>query len=318
MFVERAQKSALQSEQDIKNGIAETYFAVLVSEKNAALLESNTKILDRVLFETTQLYENGFVEELEVDRLKLSLANLATQIETTKRSIALTTNLLKFQMGLPLDKEITLSDTLEDYITSAEQEITADVLSLQNTALENRVEVKLTDIQNTFRDLDIQQIKAKYLPTVAAFFSYQFAFQSNNFKLWESEQWIPSGLVGVQVNVPIFDGFQKKSQLEQRYVTQQQAFNTHSLMQESIRLEVVNAQKSYINAFSQLQSQQKNIDLAQKIYDVTLIKYKEGIGSSLEVNQAESSLTETQGLYIGALYDLVVAKTNLDKALGAY
>ena len=63
---------------------------------------------------------------------------------------------------------------------------------------------------------------------------------------------------------------------------------------------------------------EKNIDLAQKIYDVTLIKYKEGIGSSLEVYQAESSLTETQGLYIGALYDLVVAKTNLDKALGAY
>lgn len=318
MFVERAQKSAMKSEQDIKNSIAEAYFAVLVAGKNVSLLEDNTKILDKVLFETTQLYENGFVEELEVDRLKLSLANLKTQIENTKRAVMLTTNLLKFQMGLPLDKEITLSDTLEDYITNAEQEITADVLGLQNTALENRVEVKLTDIQNTFRDLDIQQIKAKYLPSVAAFFSYQFAFQSNNLKLWESEQWIPSGLVGVQVNVPIFDGFQKRSQLEQRYVTQKQAFNTHSLMQESIRLEVMNAQKSYINAFSQLQSQQKNIDLAQKIYDVTLIKYKEGIGSSLEVNQAESSLTETQGLYISALYDLVVAKTNLDKALGAY
>jgi len=318
MFVERAQKSVMKSEQDIKNSIAEAYFAVLVADKNVALLASNTKILDRVLFETTQLYENGFVEELEVDRLKLSLANLKTQIENTKRAVVLTTNLLKFQMGIALDQEITLSDTLEDYITDAEQEITADVLGLQNTALENRVEVKLTDIQNTFRDLDIQQIKAKYLPTVAAFFSYQFAFQSNNLKLWKGEQWIPSGLVGVQVRVPIFDGFLKKSQLEQRYTSQKQAFNTHSLMQESIRLEVMNAQKSYINAFSQLQSQQKNIDLAQKIYDVTLIKYKEGIGSSLEVNQAESSLTETQGLYISALYDLVVAKTNLDKALGAY
>lgn len=317
-FEERARKQTLQTEVDIKNQVAEAYFSGLIVQQNLDLLRKNIKTLERVLFETNELYKNGFTEELEVDRLKLSIANLNTQVDNMQRQIKLMHNVLKFQIGLDLDTPIKLTDTLEDYIADAENELSVDISALQSQALSSRVELQLTEMQNVFRELDIKQVKAQYLPNVGAFWSFQYAFQRDNLNIFKGESWIPSSIIGLQVNVPIFDGFMKKGQLEQRLSTQKQAFYQHDLAKQAIKLEVRNAQEAYLNAYSLLQNQKNNLTLAEKIYNVTLIKYKEGVGSSLEVMQAETELNETQGLYINALYDLVVAKTTLDIALGKY
>ncbi len=318
MFVERSRQENMSTEIGIKNAVASAYFATLVVDEQIELLDKNKAILDKILFETSQLYENGFVEELEVDRLRLSLANLETQKASATRQGETATNFLKFQMGLDMMQAIKLTDTLEDFISDAKDDVSADVMGVIDEAMKNRVEMRLLKTQNIFRDLDIRQVKAQYLPNVVAFIQGQAAYQGNNLKVWETDFWIPSAAVGVQVNVPIFDGFKKRGQLQQRYITQQKAFNQEALMKQSIHLQVLQAQTSYISAYQQLNQQQESLELAEKIYNVSLIKYKEGLGSSIEVNSAESSLYETQGLFLTALYELVQAKLALNEATGRY
>lgn len=315
-FVERAQLQTEQSEYEVRTGIAETYLAYLVAKENLATLDQNVAVIDRVLFETTQLYQNGFVEVLEVDRLQLSKANLVVQIEDIQNNLIAIGLLLKFQLGVDLNQDIELTDSLEGLMGELNDVLNANVEELQKIAVDNRIELKLTEVQNIFRDLDIKQVKAQYLPNAVIFGQAQSQFQSNNFRLLQTEQWIPSSAVGLRINIPIFDGLQKKGQLQQRYTQQQQAFLQDKLLRESIKLEVERAQLQYLNAYQKLKNQESNIALAQKIYDTTLIKYKEGVGSSLEVTNAESALYQTQGQYINALYDVALAQQNLKKALG--
>jgi len=317
LFVERARMTAAKTNVDVQKSVADAYIAALVSKENLKILSKNITVLERILFETSELYKNGFAEQLDVDRLKLSLSNLEAQVKSSERLAEISLNLLKYQMGLDLNQLVKLSDTMEEFIKDAETIIGNDVVSLQSEALQKRVELKALAVEKIFSDLDARRIKMMYLPSVSAFINGQTSFQSDDLDLFKT-RWLPAVAAGLNINVPIFDGFQKKGQLQQKRVVQEQVLNQQEFTRQSILFEVSQAKTNYTTAFEQLQSQKNNLELADKIYQTTLIKYKEGVGSSLEVTSAETTLYETQGLYIQALYDLVVAKTNLEKALGNY
>ena len=120
------------------------------------------------------------------------------------------------------------------------------------------------------------------------------------------------------MSVPIFDGFTKKAQIEQRLIDRDKIRTAGKLLENSIELEQHQAKIEYFNALEQVENQQENLDLAERIQKTALIKYKEGLGSSLEVTTAEGDLYQTQGLHIQALFNLITAKAKLDRALGKY
>lgn len=315
LFVERAKMQTYSSDLEIKNNIFESYVGALLAQENLKVLDKNIKVIEQTYFETSQLYENGFIEKLDVDRLQLSLANLKSQRDNASRMYDLAMNALKFQMGLPLQKEIVLTESLQELAEKTELSVVEDTESLQARALSNRMEMKLLDLQNTFRVLDIKQIKAQYLPRVALFYQGQTSFQSNDWKLFQRD-WIFSSAIGLNINIPVFDGLQKRGQVQQRLVQQQQAFRQEKLAEESIRLEIMQSQTGYFQALEQVEYQSSNLELAELIYKTTLTKYKEGLGSSLEVTSAESQLYQTQGQYLNALYQLALANNTLNRVLG--
>ena len=317
LFIDRSEKSARATEINIKDGVTRAYYTVLVAQENLDILQQNTKVLDRVLYETTQLYENGFVEKLEVDRLKLSLANLTTRISSADRQLAVAKDNLKFQLGLDLTKELELAEGLSELAGNADATYLTDVNILKTEAANRRVEMQLLNTGSAFRELDIKQVKSQYLPKLYGFASMQANLQRDDFKIFNSK-WFPNSFIGVELKVPIFDGFNKKSKIRQRQIDLKKINNTKELFKESIALEITNAQTAYKNALEQLNHQKATIELAQDVYDGALFKYKEGLGSSLEVADAESVLYESQGLYVQALYNLLIAQTDLDKALGNY
>lgn len=315
LFVERAKLQQVQTELDMRATIAEAYFGALVAQENVEIFEKNIEVIEKTLFETTEIYKNGFAEKLDVDRLQLSLSNLKSQLDNALRMQELAENLLKFQMGLDLEEAIELSDKLDSFIAGVEDVFLNDPKILQDKAMSNRIELALLDMQNTFRVLDIKQVRMQYFPSVVAFFQAQSSFQSNDFKIFD-QSWINSSAIGLSINIPIFDGLQKKGQVQQRLISQQQAFKQEALVKESIRLEVLQNQTGYINALDQIKYQKKNLALAEEIYQTTLTKYKEGLGSSFEVTAAEGELYKTQGQYLQALYQLILTKNSMSKSLG--
>ncbi len=296
-------------EKEVADKVREAYLPSLLITESIGNLDKNLGNIQKLFVETQALYKEGFVEQLDVDRLELSISNLNTEREKLLRQREIAVNYLKFSINYPMDEELTLSDNVETLLTEAtEEELTSGINYYSHP------QYKVIEKGLELNALNVEQYKKGYLPSVAAFASYQYGFQGN--KLNSTGFWVPVGLIGGQINVPIFDGFEKRAKIQRAKLAQEIAFNQKKEFERAITLELQNARTAYTNALNQVASQKKNMELAERIYNTTMVKYREGVGSSLEISQAEQSLYTTQQNHLVALYDLLVAKAALDKALG--
>ncbi|NET35897.1 MAG: TolC family protein [Cyanothece sp. SIO1E1] len=298
----------LTKEREVRNSTIDAYLPVLVLQENMGLIDKNIANLEKLLFETQELYKAGFAEQLDVDRLQLSLVNLETQKETLQRQKSLALNGLKFAMQYPLEESLEVTGDLNEIIA----ENTSDIVA-EDLVVTNRPEIGLLEQGIKLNELNVRLQRSGYLPTLRAFAVAQESFQGNTFS---DGFWAPTIYVGASLSIPIFDGLYKQATIQRAKLDVEQARLQKDNLQRGINLEITNARTSYENATELLASQERNMALAQRIYETTQIKYREGVGSSLEVSQAEQSLYSTQSNYIQAQYDLVQAIMNVKKALG--
>ena len=301
-------KEFASKQREVKVKVVEAYLPVLLVQENIELLIKNMENLEKLLFETKELYNAGFAEQLDVDRLELSLSNLEVEHENLVRQKELLVGGLKYAIGYPIDETLVVSDDLQDMTAiSSSEDLTRQM------DYSRRPEFLLLEQAELMNELNIRLNKAGYLPTLRAFGTYQQQYQGDNFS---DGFWAPTSFVGLSLNVPIFDGLDKRSKIQRARLNLELVRNQKVDIQRGIDLEVGNARVNYVNAEKRYNNQQKNLELAERIYQTAQIKYREGVGSSLEVTQAEQSLYTTQGNYLQSLYDLLLAKERLSLALG--
>jgi outer membrane protein len=299
----------------LRNQVTDAYLPALLISDNLATLDKNITNLDKLLIDTRAITKAGFAEQLDVDRLELSLSNLRSERGNLVRQQEIVINALKFAMGMPVGESIKLADNVEKLLS---QYADADLTSAINPM--NRPEY-LTLLKG--RDLNAIQIELyekPWMPTIAAFAQYSPGYQggfgnsdSPGFDKWF---FIPSAVAGLSISVPIYDGGGSKAKKNRAMIALQTVDLQKQLLENAFSLELETARKQYQNATERVGSQQKNLDLAQRIYDTTQTKYKSGVGSSFEVTQAEQSLYTAQQSLMTARYDLLSARVAIKKALG--
>ena len=300
---------------DAKDAITKAYFAVLVSEKNEKILKESLEKLNKILNDTREMYKNGFVEELDVNRLELTVSNLTNNLQVVTSQSELAYNLLKFQMGFNIKDSIKLTDKLTSFISASEN----SEIVLADFDYTERIEFKILSSQLELTKRNLKYYQIQYIPTLSAFFTHQENAQRNQFNFFDAdESWYPITVWGLNVSIPIFDGFYKSAKVQQSRLELEKVNNARLQLEQSLYLEMKNAETNYNNAYAKYETQQKNLELAQKIHDKTLIKYNEGIATSVELSSAENDMLQTQSQYINALYELLLAKADLDKALANY
>jgi len=298
-----------QAEVMVKNQVRAAYFPPLILEESKKTLQKNIANLEKLFFETNELYKAGFVEQLDVDRLELSLANLKTEVNNLDRQKELVYNVLKLTMNYPADQPIAIADDINRLLVDADS---GDLEG--NINYSTRAEYRVAQQGQILQDLNVSYIKSTYYPNLVTFAQYQQTGQSAKF--FQDNLWTDLGIVGFNINVPIYSGGAKRAKLQRAKLDLEKSNNQIKSLERVIWMEIGNARIAYRNAVQRVSDQQRNLDLAQRIYDTTQIKYKEGVGSSLEITQAEQALFQSQQNVIQARYDLLLAKVDLDKALG--
>ncbi|MFB1003806.1 MAG: TolC family protein [Bacteroidia bacterium] len=309
-FVNVSRLSASKSEVDVKEAVTKAYYMALISDQNIGQLNKNLENIKRLKDETQAMYNAGFAEKLDVDRLVLSVSNLAININQLQNQVKLAKQLLLNSIGLDVNQQVVLTSTLPEEVNALD-----DLAASFNP--ENRIEIKLIDQQQALNELNLKRYKVGYLPSVFGNFNYggnTFAGDGNFGDL--GNEWFPISSYGVSLNVPIFDGFYKKAKSDQVKIDIQKTENTKKQAVLGMNLQVSQAKTNYMNALKTIELQKKSRVLAERIYTTTAIKFKEGIGSSFEMITAESDLTRARTNYLNALYELNVAKIDLNKALG--
>ncbi|HEY0053718.1 MAG TPA: TolC family protein [Pedobacter sp.] len=274
------------------------------------LLDANIKQLGQQLKETTELNKQGFVEKIDLDRLRVVYNNLNTTRENTERLLVLANQLLKFQMGMPITESLAVKERITDVNLDL-----ASTVNVDTTAYKNRVEYSLLETQARLNDLNVKRLKSLALPSLAAIGSAGNSFQAAKFSnLFDMN--LPSVFIGLQLNVPIFSGFQRTYQVKQAQIELQKTNNVLNIAKNGFLLQQEQSKIRYQNGLKSLSNQRANMDLAREVLRVSSIKYKEGVGSSIEVTQAQTALETAENNYIQALYDALVSKVDLDNAYG--
>ncbi|MBC7615665.1 MAG: TolC family protein [Pedobacter sp.] len=309
-YKELSTKNTKRTRIETAVAVSKAYYSVLVSNEQISLLDANLNRLKKSLNDTEQLFKNGIVEKIDVDRLTVLNNNLITERENVIRLLALNKDLLKFQMGMTIGSELTLIDQIST--VSVYDNV---VLAKDTTAYRKRIEYSLLETQKALNNLDVKRYKSTFLPSLSAFGSTSNNFQSNSFSALYDNRF-PTTVVGLRLSVPIISGGQKTYQLRNAKLAVLKTENDLNNLQNTINLDIKQAQTTYKNGQQSLENQRRNMDLAKEVLRVTKIKYEQGVGSSIEVTTAETSLKEAQNNYISALYDMLINKVNLDKALG--
>ena len=311
VYKDLAVKSVTQSKQQVAENVTKAYYGILVNEKRQGLLALNLARLDTLLKETRELNKQGFVEKIDVQRLDVQANNLRTELENVNRLQELSYSLLKFQMGFPMEESIRLSESLEKVELA-----TFNTNAAGDFNYANRIEYSILQTQENLAELDLKSIKAGYLPRLVLNANYGYNAGANAFSDLMTKQWFDNAAVTVALQIPIFDGFSKKYKAAQSANNLQKVRQSYSLLKSSIDMQRSQATITMKNALESMKEQKANLDLANEISRVTRVKYQQGVGSNLEVLNAESSIKESQANYFTALYNALIAKVEVEKANG--
>lgn len=300
------------TDAQIASMVTKSYLSALIADRNIEFIDKNITVIEKSLEETKIVYENGFIEQLDVDRLQLSLDNLKIEREKISELIGLSKNVLKYQMSHPLEQEITLTEDLETLLDRINVE---ELIAQNNADYANRPEYSILNEAIKLDEMDIDRL-SKNLPSIRANAGLDGSLQRDRLLDNDESGIIPSAFLNVGLNYKIFDGKERKAQKQRSQIRKEKKQLDLEEFQRGMDLEVLNATTQVVNAKKSLDNRVRTLELSQRIFDRASIKFKEGVGSSVELNQAEAALYDAQSNYINAMYDLVIAKAELDIAHG--
>ena len=299
--------SVEKASEDVAFDVAKLYALEQTTEEQRKLIDKNISLIERLRDITKITIDNGIGKQIDLDRVNVNLENLYTQQSNTQAAQEQQLNMIKYMLDLPLDQVIMLTDT-------AEMQLMKDEPVLQ-TDFSNHVTIRLLESQKDLSLLNKKVVTNGYLPTLSL--SGQAAYQglqekfSTYFKSSSDNKWYPYANFTVTLAVPVFDGFEKRSKSRQANLDIQKAQETLDNTKESFSMNYKNAMNNYVNNKSTVRRQKQNLELAEKVYKETTLKYKEGMAAMSSLLQDEMSLSSAQGGYLTALYNFKEAELKI-------
>lgn len=301
------------TEEEIRYNIKKGYYALVVAEQQYETMKETLKYIRNMGRETKAYYENGLGEKIDVDRISVQINNLASDSIKVGNTIAVSKQMLKYQMGIDLDIPIVFTDTS----VSASISDASDML-LDQASYTDRTDYMLLQSQIEVTKYDLKRHRLSGLPSLAAFGTAAYTYQTNTFQDIFNQRYIFYSLIGLQLNVPLFDGWQRRSRVKQAKISLQQTVNTLDDMERKIDLQTRQSKTTLKNALYTLESQERNFELSTEVLETARTKYKAGVGSSIEVSQAQTEMLQSQSNYFDAMLQVINAQADLQKALGDF
>ena len=301
-----------KSEIEIKDAISKAYYPVIILKENRIVFDSTLVSLNKMLYETQEYYNNGFLEDTDVDQLNLLISDMQTTLTNLDNQLEIATNMLKYQMGLPADTQIEVTDNLDDLLA----EVNRDFLLNVPFEITSNIDYKILKDQEKLALLQLKLKQSEYYPTLNAFYSFQEDAMRSEFNFISSdEKWYPSQVLGVQLQMPIFSSGNRRYKVQQAKLELEKISVRDNQLQQGLSLKVKTAKAEFNNAYLIYLNKKSSSANAEKIFRKTEIKYKEGIATSLNLEQTYNQFLTSQVDYLTSIFDVLNKKSELEKIL---
>ncbi len=315
-----SQLTTALTEQDIRYNIIKSYSETQAAREILRTLDSNLALVHRLVEDTRATYKEGLIEELDVNRLELGESTLQSQINNTRNLYQLSLAALKYHIGAQLTDKIALTDDVESLRTQMQQDLPASFDPSQ------RIESDLLETAIALKNYDRRQRTAGYFPSIFAFANYGGGSQVEKVGDFFHRQdlgsgksisnWYSQSYVGFTIKVPLYDGGQKQASVKQAKLELDKAKNDLENFRKQSTLQVEAAKTTFQTNLIEEENAKKSMNLNNKIFSRTNIKFKEGVSSSFELMQTQSDQTTNQIRYYNAVRNVLTSRADLDKALG--
>jgi outer membrane protein len=307
-LIRNAELAADVTKEQIKANVYKIYYQLVVGKKQIGSIDANIDNYEKLLNDTREIYKNGFAEKLDVDKVQVQLSNLRTQKLKTQNQIDAGNAGLKFLMHMPQKDSLILTDTLSD------EELKSNILD-EAYNYEDRKEYQQLETSIKLDKFNVKRYQLSKIPTLSLAANYSKSAQRQQFDFFKGP-YFTSSFISLKLNVPFFDGGARNARIASAKLDLLKADNNLDELKSSIDNDVAQSRINMKSAIITMDSQKKNIELAQQVYKTTKLKYEQGLGSNQEINTAQADLITAQNDYYSSLYDAITTKIDYLKAVG--
>ncbi len=306
--VEMSDVTRRQSQQEVAEQVRLLYFSALVSGQTLELLERNLETVRRLHEFSQKSVDAGVAEQVDADQILVQVATLETSINEARRGLEMIYNSMRLQMNIGFDKEIVLTQTLEELMdVERSLDLLYDDFILENN-FSYQLALKSTDLYRQQKNL----AGWAYGPTLSAFYQY------TGRKYFSDEMTMnmtPPNMVGLTLSIPIFSSGRNFTSFQKAKLEYQKQLNTLESTEMALNIQHRQLKYNLSSAYERYLTQKKNVEVSQSVFDNISKKYEFGYSSSLDVTNSATTLISAQSTYVQAALDYVTAQIELEKLL---
>lgn len=306
-FLETAKQKYVQEKMNIRDQVSEAYIAVLILEESIRLMDSTQKNMTSMVNEATAAFQQGLMEDIDVDQLRLNLSNIESNIVTMRNQKNIAYNLLKFLIGINEKENIQLTDDLGTFLNA----VNHDILINQPFDYRNNIGYKVFDRQAYLVNMQYKLSKTAYQPTLAGFFASSYNAMRNEWNFFDKAPWFNTTNWGVSLDIPIWSSGSRKNAVDQAKLQVKKMEVSREQLKTSLNLEAETRKNDFNKSYLVFLNKKQSLQTSDKIYTITTRKYRQGISTSTDLNQKYAQFIMAQSDYTQALFDLLRARIKL-------
>lgn len=306
---QQASQLAESSKIDLVVNTTKAYFDFLAIQQQIQVSKENIVRLDRALKDATSLYESGVTDKIDFKRATIALNTAKAQLKTNEELLKAKEAALKVIIGYSETAPLSIKTDIEQI----ERELLVD--TLQKVVYENRVEYRMLESNKAIQKGNLKYASLAYMPSIYGSAVYNINYMNNQFRdLYNTDY--PNAYVALNVSFPLFTGLKRVENIRQQKWKLKQIDYDIKNFENVANSQYYTALAMYKSQLASYEALKENLVLAQEVYDVIELQYKEGVKSYLELITAETDLRSASINYYNSLYMIMSAKVELEKAAG--
>ena len=310
VYLQISQNAKVKTDLEIKEMVTNAYGNVLLARESVAILQKNKSSLEKTLFETKEFFKNGLIEEENVEQLQITLTQLKSSLSNATKGAEIAHNLLKITLGIDISEAVILKEKLDDL--AIKNVDLAEINTDYNVT--NTVDYQIGKNNMESKRLLLKLERFRALPTIGAQLNYGYNSFANEFTFTSaSQKWHNYSNAGVSLSMPIFSSFRDKARTQQAKIAYEQAKTNLSGTEQKLKLQYQQAKSDYEFSIEQYVASKSNLNLSERIERKQQIKFKEGLSSSFNFNEAQRQLYSAQQNYLQSMVNIITKKAALEK-----
>ncbi|HPN36956.1 MAG TPA: TolC family protein [Melioribacteraceae bacterium] len=307
IYLDLAKEQLYSTASTLTMNVKKAFYGVLLSQKMLEIVEASLKNAEENLANVKSMQKQGFASDFEAMQVEVQVENIRPQVNEIKNNLKNAQNGLKLLLGLQQDMDIDVTGEFEyDKTYLPDEETTIE------WALRSNYDLRTMDLKMQVDDEFIALDRAEYYPTLAAFGNYTYSGTGDEFPT----QNYSSTAVGLSLSINLFSGLQTNKRVEQSVIALNQTKEQIKQFKDYLTTQVKGKLLELQKVNSQYTAQERNVELAQKAYDLATVRFKESSGTQLEIKNADIELRTAKTNKIKTIYDFIIAKAELEQLTG--